>query len=585
MSTHSTKVVMRSDATDAQNQQESQIPSSYNGLPYVGSEFELSTDTDDDSLNEEVDSSNILAPWDMAVEALRDTEPKERDRVLGLLRKMLHENQQIRYSNLQLNEMIHKRDAMIRELREQLQSCRHHLQILSLQEPPIQLNGLDNREGFQDGRICSVPLKKSLSIIGENDFVNTNLTKKTVVGENGNNLVKVSSETKLYERKKRNQSENDKFSDCEDEHGVRGKSKGSDYDDDNGSDKGSEKVDNAVDTVDHIRSNVDIEETIDESASSKNDVNESDIGTQPQPKRSRIESGSESNDSLNHTYTINKETLDRLAEHTSQGTDHDPNFDSEDEAPLSDYGNECLENKNKVYTQISNTDLGDDEAEATLFTATNASGSNTNTSDDDGDESNVPLTSLHTVETDVQPPHSSSLGILPPPSMPLSPHSAATAGQLFESSNSSDELSMKKAQMSASDALAKISESADDGDELTKVKEKKIFNEVEKRFEEVQDSAGAEVKTSDNRENVKAGTLCIKKEQNCARVGRFINKSSLPSGKSHEIHTATQFGVNVKVNNNTICNDQVTRTPLATKASKKETPTTDTQLWVKEEII
>lgn len=577
LSTHSKKVLMRADVMDAQNQQKSQIQSSYNGLPYVGSEFELSTDTDDDSVNGEADSSNILAPWDMAVEALRDTGPKERDRVLGLLRKVLHENQQLRYSNLQLSEMTHKRDVMIRELREQLRACRHHMQILSLHETPIQSNGLNNQQGFQDEKIRSLPLKKSLTILEENDFVNTSLTKETDRGENDNNLVKVNSQTKLYERKKRNQSENDQFSENEVEQETSGNSKKNDYDDDNGSDKESEEADNAVDTVDHIRSNIDIEETGDETANSKNDVYEIDIATQPQPKRSRIESGSESSDSSNRTYAINKENMGRLVEHTSQATDHDPNFDSEDEAPLSDYDNECSKNKN------------DDEAEASRFTLTNGSGSDTNTSDEDGDESSAPITSSHTVETDVQAPHSSSLGIVPTASTPLSPHSAATAGQLFDSSNSSDELSMKKAQMSASDALAKISEPADDREDLEKVKEKTKFNEVEKSFEDVQDSTGDEIKTSDNSENMKVGALNIKKEQNCTRDRRFLSKS-MPSGKSNEVHKATKFddekfSVSAKVNNNNICKDQVTRTPLATKASKKETPTTNTELWVKEEIM
>ncbi|XP_039949932.1 putative mediator of RNA polymerase II transcription subunit 26 [Bactrocera tryoni] len=589
LSTNSTKVLMRTDVTDAQNPLESQLQSSYNGLPYVGSEFELSTDTDDDSVNGEADSSNILAPWDMVVEALRDTGPKERDRVLGLLRKVLHENQQLRYSNLQLSEMTHKRDVMIRELREQLRACRHHLQILRLQEPTIQSNGLGNQDGLQDDKIRSLPLKKSLTIIDENDFVNTCLTKETDVGENDNNLVKVNSQTKLYERKKRNQSENDQFSNNEDEHEALCNNKENDYDHGNGSDKESEKADNAVDIVDHIRSNADIEESVDEPASNKNDVNEIDIDKQPQAKRSRIESGSESSDSLSRTYAINKENIGHLAEHTSQGTDHDPNFDSEDEAPLSDYGNECPKNKNKVYTQISNTDLGDDEAETSRFTVTNGSSSDTNTSDDDGDESSAPLTSSQTVESDVQAPHSSSLGIVPAASTPLSPHSTATAGQLFDSSNSSDELSMKKAQMSASDALAKISESADDRDDLAKLKEKTKFKEVEKRFDGVQDSACDEIKTSDNRENVKAGTLNIKKEQICTRDRRFMN-NSIPSGKSNEVQKATKyddekFSVSAKVNNNNICKDQVTRTPLATKASKKETPTTNTELWVKEEIM
>lgn len=94
-------------------------------VPNVGnSEFELSTDTDDDSLIGEPDSSNNSASWDIAVEALKDTRPQDRDKVLQLIKMLVNENTQYSHENAKLVEEIRRKDDQIAELINHQQ--RHH---------------------------------------------------------------------------------------------------------------------------------------------------------------------------------------------------------------------------------------------------------------------------------------------------------------------------------------------------------------------------------------------------------------------------------------------------------------------------
>lgn len=80
------------------------------------SEFELSTDTDDDSLVGEADSSNNIATLDIAIEALKDTRPQERDKVLGIIKALLADNIQANVKNAKLKQELRRKDDEIAEL-------------------------------------------------------------------------------------------------------------------------------------------------------------------------------------------------------------------------------------------------------------------------------------------------------------------------------------------------------------------------------------------------------------------------------------------------------------------------------------
>lgn len=89
------------------------------------SEFELSTDTDDDSLVGEADSSNNIATIDIAIEALKDTRLQEREKVLGIIKVLLQENMQINVKNAKLKQELRRKDDEIADLL-QLQHKSHN---------------------------------------------------------------------------------------------------------------------------------------------------------------------------------------------------------------------------------------------------------------------------------------------------------------------------------------------------------------------------------------------------------------------------------------------------------------------------
>lgn len=88
----------------------------YNKLNGLSSEFELSTDTDDDSLVGEADSSNHLSPLDIASEALKDADQKDREKVLNIIKMLLHENLQISLKNANLLRELQRKDDEIADL-------------------------------------------------------------------------------------------------------------------------------------------------------------------------------------------------------------------------------------------------------------------------------------------------------------------------------------------------------------------------------------------------------------------------------------------------------------------------------------
>ncbi|XP_031623190.1 ski oncogene [Contarinia nasturtii] len=90
-----------------------------NGL---SSEFDLSTDTDDDSLVGEADSSNHPSPLDIANEALKDIDAKDRERVLNIIKMLLHENLQLSLKNTSLLRELQRKDDEIADL---MQTNRH----------------------------------------------------------------------------------------------------------------------------------------------------------------------------------------------------------------------------------------------------------------------------------------------------------------------------------------------------------------------------------------------------------------------------------------------------------------------------
>ncbi|XP_033149788.1 lateral signaling target protein 2 homolog [Drosophila busckii] len=296
LSTHSSNVVsspqLKTQQQSAQQQQQQPLPLTNGHKPHLGSEFELSTDTDDDSLNGEPDSSAMLPPWELAVEALRDTRPKERERVLQLLQRLLQENQQCRYNNAQLSEHLHKQEAHIAELSEQLQCYRRQLETL------------------EKLRVGVLPLKQQQQQEQAQDQANNN---------NHNNH--------LLEQEP----------------------------------------------------------------------------LQPASKRLKL-----------------------LQE------------EEEEDSNQSHSSNSC-EQQQPQQPQQQQQQLRSDEEEDEL---------------EELDEDEEELLALPTA---AEAPHSSACATPPTATTPISPDSAATAGQLFDSSNSSDECSMKKAQMSACQALDKIS--------------------------------------------------------------------------------------------------------------------------------
>lgn len=79
------------------------------------SEFELSTDTDDDSLVGEADSSNNNATLE-AIEALKDTSPQVRDKVLSIIKALLSEKIQVNVKNAKLKQELRRKDEEIAEL-------------------------------------------------------------------------------------------------------------------------------------------------------------------------------------------------------------------------------------------------------------------------------------------------------------------------------------------------------------------------------------------------------------------------------------------------------------------------------------
>lgn len=103
------------------------------------SEFELSTDTDDESSSVtggEADSSNglLAAPLEAAHQLLKDAKPESLDKVLGIIKMLLHENWQQRHvcqENVRLLEELRLKDIQVMELQSLLRASQQQLRSMS----------------------------------------------------------------------------------------------------------------------------------------------------------------------------------------------------------------------------------------------------------------------------------------------------------------------------------------------------------------------------------------------------------------------------------------------------------------------
>ncbi|KAI9575540.1 hypothetical protein GQX74_015571 [Glossina fuscipes] len=84
----------------------------------INSEFEFSTNTGGRSSN---DGSSSRTPFDLATEALRDSRPIDRERLLNLLQTIANENQQYRMQNQLLKGLLDIRNEQIRQLSYEVQ--------------------------------------------------------------------------------------------------------------------------------------------------------------------------------------------------------------------------------------------------------------------------------------------------------------------------------------------------------------------------------------------------------------------------------------------------------------------------------
>ncbi|XP_055601414.1 uncharacterized protein LOC129750189 [Uranotaenia lowii] len=101
------------------------------GVQIAGNpEFELSTDTDDDSLAGEPDSSNN-SPLELIGEVMKDVAHETRDQILHIFKLLIQETTQIRNDHIQLMQDQKQKDALIADLqrdKDNLQDQVHELQ-------------------------------------------------------------------------------------------------------------------------------------------------------------------------------------------------------------------------------------------------------------------------------------------------------------------------------------------------------------------------------------------------------------------------------------------------------------------------
>lgn len=148
----------------------------------AGSELELSTDTDDESVAGEPDSSNT--PYEIPSEFLKDVRPDHREKIIIAIKSLIQESELARRENEHLRHELQKKNDHIDELIQKYDALRHqfeqhHYEVQAQQnrslmkmEPTVittrpEINyEVDRRNGYsndkQTSEIIIKPFKKSL---------------------------------------------------------------------------------------------------------------------------------------------------------------------------------------------------------------------------------------------------------------------------------------------------------------------------------------------------------------------------------------------------------------------------------------
>ncbi|XP_053663218.1 G-box-binding factor-like [Anopheles marshallii] len=168
-----------------------------NGLPIVGnSEFELSTDTDDDSQAGEPDSSNVPSTMELIGEVLKEVEPETKQQIQDIFKVLLQETRiehhrlqmEIRAKEDQLMEMQRHKMELQRQtdhFQQQIHQLQHELdrallKIDSLREHQHQLSQ------HQQHQQHHIMVRETLGGIGESSTSSTPPSPLSLVS-NGSN--------------------------------------------------------------------------------------------------------------------------------------------------------------------------------------------------------------------------------------------------------------------------------------------------------------------------------------------------------------------------------------------------------------
>lgn len=594
-------------------------------------EFELSTDTDEDSVHDgEPDSSNTLTPWELAIEALRDSRPKERERLLGMLQRILNENQHYRLQNQQLKELMEIRNEQIAKLQTELQHCQRQLGML-------QISQQQHQQQQQSGVMLN-----SGSITGSNGLITKALRKETDDHHHHNHHLQQQQLILRVPLKKSQRREPDNLErdfrqtserPSEEEKREKGEQQERDRDG-NRNTLSNSRLENCFQPLRQIK------KELSESMEADEEDDEMD-GRRTPPNEERSPQNVESSQNEEESQRAEGQPNHESSSESEQEDDEGDTKMSSSPLKMSATRSQCDENslnkslnfQHKECSMDSDENeeregvhAGDDsqtgeqsqqevkslgyvkdtcdEQEQEEVNVNNDPDEDENEENNDNDEEEEE----EEEEEKVQAPHSNALNTPPTATTPLSPNSAATAGQLFDSSNSSDESSMKKAQMSASNALAKMNSETNDDDEEEEEEEEEGDDDddeeeddedVENNDNEDQDIGArrrvedddslqsqhtkdlnsnhrteAEVESSEGEEELKMPTQ---------QQQRHFHLESTPYNASHN-NTNTNNNNSTNSNNNNT-NNTTTTVVLATKASKKLTPTTNNDIKIKQEYL
>uniref|UniRef100_A0A182W7N7 Uncharacterized protein n=1 Tax=Anopheles minimus TaxID=112268 RepID=A0A182W7N7_9DIPT len=170
-----------------------------NGLPIVGnSEFELSTDTDDDSQAGEPDSSNVPSTMELIGEVLKEVEPETKQQIQDIFKVLLQETRiehhrlqmEIRTKEDQLMEMQRHKMELQRQtdhFQQQIHQLQHELdrallKIDSLREHQHQLSQHQQQHHQQH----HIMVRETLGGVGESSTSSTPPSPLSLVS-NGSN--------------------------------------------------------------------------------------------------------------------------------------------------------------------------------------------------------------------------------------------------------------------------------------------------------------------------------------------------------------------------------------------------------------